>query len=85
MELLCNDSLWGIFFFLLGITSLTLCNNIDQKNHYKIRNLRRLELYGRRELDAKATLPLDIMGSVMTIAGSSFAIYGFVRFFGSVI
>lgn len=85
MELLSSDALWGSFFFLLGITSLTLCNNIDQKNHYKIRNLRRLELYGRRELDAKATLPLNLMGSVMTIAGSSFAIYGFVRFFGSVL
>jgi len=85
MELLTNDSLWGFFFFLLGIISLSLCSTLDQKNHYKIRNLRRLELYGRRELDARATLPLDIMGSFMTVAGSSFAIYGFIRFFGSVL
>jgi hypothetical protein len=85
MELLTNDSLLGIFFFILGMISLSLCNILDQKNHYKIRNLRRLELYGRRELDAKATLPLDILGSFMTVAGSSFAIYGLVRFFGSVL
>lgn len=85
MEILNNDSLWGVFFFTLGIISLTLCNTLDQKNHYKIRNLRRLEMYGRRELDAKATLPFEMMGSFMTIAGSSFAIYGLVRFFGSVL
>ena len=85
MELLTNDSLLGIFFFILGIISLTLCNILDEKNHYKIRNLRRLEMYGRRELDARATLPLDILGSFMTVAGSSFAIYGLVLFLGSLL
>lgn len=85
MELLSTDALWGCFFFLLGVLSLTRCNSMDQKNYYKVRSLRRLELYGRRELDAKATLPLNIVCSCLTIAGSGFAIYGFFRFFMAVL
>ena len=85
MELLSNDALWGCLFFLLGVLTLTRCNTLDQKNYYKVRGLRRLELYGRREVDAKATLPLNILCSCMTIAGSGFALYGFLRFFIAVL
>jgi len=85
MELLSSDSLWGCFYFLLGILTLTRCNSLDQKNHYKLRSLRRLELYGRRDADAKATLPLDVLCSCMTIAGSGLALYGFARFLSSVL
>ena len=85
MELLTNDAIWGCFFFLLGIFTLIRCNSLDQKNYYKVRGLRRLELYGRREVDAKATLPLDILCSCMTITGSGFALYGLIRFFSSVL
>jgi len=85
MELLSNDALWGCFFFLLGVLTLTRCNSLDQKNYYKVRGLRRLELYGRREGDAKATLPLAILCGCLPIAGSGFALYGLFRFFIAVL
>jgi hypothetical protein len=85
MEILNNDLLWGSLFFLLGILTLSQCNSIDQKNHYKLRSLRRLELYGRREVDTRATLPLDFLCSSMTVVGSGLAFYGLIRIFSTVL
>lgn len=79
MEILNNDLLWGSLFFLIGILTLSQCNSIDLKNHYKLRSLRRLELYGRREVDSRATLPLNFLCSSMTVAGSGLALYGLFR------
>ena len=80
MELFSSDALWGICFFLMGIVTLNKCNLLDQETHYTMRKLRRLEWYGRREVDAMATLPLNILGSVMTVVGSSLSLYGLIRF-----
>jgi hypothetical protein len=85
MELLINDLLWGGLFFLLGVLTLSHCNSIDRKNHYKLRSLRRLELYGRREVDSRATLPFDVLCSSMTVMGSGLALYGLVRIFGTLL
>jgi hypothetical protein len=85
MELLNSDTVWGVFFFSLGIITLILCTALDQKIHYKMRGLRRLEWYGRREIDTKATLPFNVLCSCMTFAGSGFALYGFIRFFSAVL
>ena len=85
MELFSNDSLWGICFFLMGMVTLEKCRSLDQKHHYTMRKLRRMEWYGRREADTKATLPLTIRGCVMTSAGAALSLYGIIRFLGSVL
>ena len=85
MELISNELYLGFFFFLLGILILSQCNSLDRKNYYKLRNLRRLELYGRRDLDSKATLPLDVLCSSMTILGGGFSLYGFIRIFSTLL
>ena len=85
MELFSNEALWGICFFLMGIATLNKCHSLDQKTHYTMRKLRRLEWYGRRETDALATLPLNILGSVMTVVGSSLSLYGLIWFFSAVL
>ncbi len=85
MELFSSETIWGLCFFLAGIITLNKCSSLDQKNHYKIRELRRLEWFGRREADSKATRPFNILGSVMTCAGAVFSIYGLFLFFKSVL
>lgn len=85
MELFSGDALWGICFFLMGIVTLSKCSSWDHKNHYKMRALRRLEWYGRRENDAMASLPLNILGSLMTCAGSALALFGLIRFASAVL
>jgi len=85
MEIFSTDALWGICFFLMGIIALNKCNSVDHKNHYKMRKLRRLEWYGRREADAMATLPHQILGIFMTCGGTVLSLYGLTRFFGAVL
>jgi len=85
MEILSTDALWGICFFLMGIVTINKCSTLDHKNYYKVRDLRKLEWYGRREADAMASLPLNILGSLMTCAGSALALYGLIRFFSAVL
>jgi len=85
MELLSSEALWGICFFLMGIVTINKCSTLDHKNHYKMRDLRRLEWFGRRETDAMATLPLNILGSLMTCGGSALSLYGLIRFFSAVL
>jgi hypothetical protein len=85
MEILNNELLWGSLFFLLGVLTLIQCQSIDVKNHYKLRSLRRLELYGRREVDSRATLPLDFLCSSMTVMGSGIAFYGLIRIFSTLL
>jgi len=84
MELFTNESVLGICFFFMGILILTQCSVLDRKYHYRMRNLRRLEWDGRREMDAIATLPLNFLGSAMTFAGSALSLYGLFRFLISV-
>ena len=84
MELLSNDSILGICFFIAGMIMLNTCSFLDHNNHYKVRTLRRLEWDGRRGTDALATLPLNILGSIMTYAGGFLSAYGLFRVFVSV-
>jgi hypothetical protein len=85
MDILTMDSLIGIGFFLLGVVFLNKCASLDHKNVYKMRKLKKVELYGRREVDSIASLPLNIKGTVMTCLGSGLALYGFILFFDSVL
>lgn len=85
MELLSYEALWGICYFLTGIVVINKCSTLDHKNHYKMRDLRKLEWYGRREADAMATLPMVVLGSAMTFAGSALSLYGLIQFLGAVL
>lgn len=85
MEIFTYESLVGISIFMVGILMLNKCTSFEHKHHYSSRKMQKLKLYGRREVDTLATLPLNIMGSIMTIMGSSLSIYGLILFFDSVI
>ncbi len=84
MEFWNADVSWGIALFLLGVVILNACSWIEIHNHKRMKDLRRLSLYGRRRFDSMATVPQTMRSTLMTLTGSAVSLTGLIMIFGTI-
>lgn len=84
MDILSTDVIGGIVLFLVGVVILNACSWIEILNHNRMKDLRRLSIYGRRRFDSLATAPQKARSALMTLTGSAVSLTGMFMVFQSV-
>ncbi len=84
MDYWTADMTMGIVLFLVGVVILNACSWIEILNHKKMKDLRRLSLYGRRRFDSMATVPQTLRSTLLTLTGSAVSLTGLIMLFQSI-